>query len=144
MKNDRYAKLLVVFFLGAVALLNSGCGYPDRHPGLVKIEGRPNTFRLAPLPVIPDRDDAVRGIRVYEFNPRYSLDSKLFWEITAVEWVKLKGYQVTVGQVPRGFKQIVPGANDKFIPVPGKRYIIAVSLAHPLAMPWGATDWVAE
>ena len=52
--------------------------------------------------------------------------AKIMWKIEATADVPLKGFSVTVGDVPDGFKQIVPTPPGKFHPNKGEEYLIDI------------------
>jgi hypothetical protein len=137
--------LLIVALAGI--LITQGCGYADKLPSYFEqIKGKPNAFRMfviEPFGLFQPRE-SIRAIRVLECDGIYLRDCEVRWEVIADRPVVAEGFEVIAGIVPTGFDQVIPRSGQVFTPIPGKNYMIAVSLAHPLAMPWVETRWVAE
>lgn len=88
-----------------------------------KLEGQPNTFK------IPDRlfflyskadKDIIQSVSV-----EHRAETEV-WEIKAVCNIPVPSFQVTVGEIPKGFEQVNPEPPEKFVPVEGERYIIYI------------------
>ena len=127
-------------------LVHQGCGYPDKVPShFEKIAKQPNAFRMVviqPNLLIHPREH-IRAIKVYQRESYYSDNVKECWKIIANKPIDAEGFEIIVGIVPEGFRQVTPSPDDVFTTVPGVRYEIAVSIDHPLAMPWASTHWWA-
>ncbi len=127
-----------------------GCGYTDKVPTYFEtIPGRANAFRLEVIEPGPlDQREHVKNIQVFEGNYSQSFvrpDGQLCWEVIADPPVRAKRLgDVVAGQVPKGFRQVVPPASETFKPVPGRWYTISVAIAHRHAYPYVLTAWKVE
>ena len=126
-----------------------GCGYHHKLPTQFQtIPGRANGFRLEVIEPGPlDPREHVKNIQVFEGNHQSFIrpDGQLCWEVIADPPVRAKRLgDVVAGQVPKGFRQIVPPPSETFKPVPGRWYSISVAIAHPYAYPYILTPWKAE
>jgi hypothetical protein len=131
----------------ALVAISAGCGYPDKMPSYLRpVANCPDCFVIetvgSPGPFQPK--ERVRAIRVVERDSLYTEVKKVCWQVVADEPVLAKGFKVTVGEVPEGFRQVIPEPPEVFAAVPGRRYYIAVSFAHPLARPWVSSRWKPE
>jgi len=126
-----------------------GCGYYHKAPSrFQKIGDRANAFRMEVIDPFGLYREHVTEICVFELG-EHALDQEpgqLFWEVVAVPPVRAKGFEVVVGQVPEGFRQVSPPPSETFNLVPGRWYTIAVTLTRPKARSWTPTptSWKAE
>ena len=148
--QSRVRGLLLCFNVLVAMNFMFGCGYQDKWPSHFQtIPGGANTFRLKVIEPGPlDPREHVKKIQVFEGNYTQSFvrpDGQLCWEVIADPPVRAKRLgDVVVGQVPKGFRQVVPPASETFKPVPGRWYTISVGIAHRHAYPYVLTAWKAE
>ena len=147
-KEARHASPLWISVLVAMPFM-FGCGYHHKCPShFVIADGRVNSFRLIVIEPGPlDPREHVKNIQVFEGNHQSFIrpDGQLCWEVIADPPVRAKRLgDVVAGQVPKGFKQIVPPPSETFKPVPGRWYSISVAIAHRYAYPYVITPWKAE
>ena len=127
-----------------------GCGYHHKMPTQFQtIPGRANAFRLDVIEPGPlDPREHVKNIQVFEGRYGESFarpDGQLCWEVIADPPVRAKRLgDVVAGQIPEGFRQVVPPPSEAFKPIPGRWYTISVAIAHPHAWPYILTAWKAE
>jgi hypothetical protein len=127
-----------------------GCGYREKLPTQFEtIPGRANAFRLEVIEPGPlDPSEHVKKIQVFEGNYGETFvrpDGQLCWEVIADPPVRAKRLGgVVAGQVPKGFRQVVPPPSETFKPIAGRWYTISVAIAHRDAYPYVTTPWKAE
>lgn len=73
--------------------------------------------------------EKVRSLRIYEYTdierfPGTKLT--LRWHIKATKPVFAKGFKVTIGNTPEGFKQVVPKQSIPFVPVLNSDYHVEI------------------
>lgn len=148
--QSRVRELLLCFNVLATMTFMFGCGYHHKYPSRFQTTpGRVNAFRLKVIEPGPlDPREHVRKIQVFEGKYGDSFlrpDGQLCWEVIAEPPVRAKRLgDVVAGQVPKGFRQVVPPPSETFKPVPGRWYTISVAIAHPQAWPYVLTSWKAE
>jgi len=139
--------LLRVSLLVAMAF-TFGCG--DRVPPILEVvHGRTNSFQMSVVEPFGLYKAYVKEIRVSECvkEPLRDTPGQLHWEVVAVSQVRAKGFELVVGQVPEHFSQVFPPAPETFKAVPGRWYIVAVTLTDPEAgYTWvlKPKSWIAE
>ncbi len=111
-------KTAITFSLFIVGIMLSGCGPCDKLPPMVRqIEGQPPRYQIyfadGCLSLRP------RLLRVYAYEQTHV---KVQWEIIARQPIRAEGFEVTIGQVPEGFEQVVPQPDQTFAPDPRKSY----------------------
>lgn len=129
-----------------------GCGYGDKIPSFFQtIPGRANAFRLKVIePGLLDPREHVKKIQVFKgshstHRGQLQPHGSLCWEVIADPPVRAKKLgDVVAGQVPEGFRQVVPPPSETFKPDPGEWYSISVTIAHPHAWPYVLTPWQAQ
>lgn len=138
-----------VFVLLLTGFMLGGCGYSDKEPSYLVETGRPNVFRMEviqPWGFLPIDRERVKAVMVYEPNEFISSwdKVKVYWRIVTEKPVDAEKFEVTVGVIPNGFIQEIPPSGQMFVPTSGKKYEIAVKIAHVGGMPWIETPWVAK
>ena len=122
-----------------------GCGPHDRVPAILEaVHGRTNAFQMSVVEPFGLYKAYVKEIRVFECvkGPVRDTHGQLHWEVVAVSQVRAKGFELVVGQVPEDFRQVFPPPPETFKPVPGRWYIVAVTLIEPKA--GYSYSWVPE
>ncbi len=149
--QPRLRGLLLRLSLLVAMAFTFGCGYHDRLPPILEaVDGRANAFRMERVIEPFGLYKAyVKEIRVSECvkEPLRDTPGQLHWEVVAVSQVRAKGFELVVGQVPEHFSQVFPPAPETFKAVPGRWYIVAVTLTDPEAgYTWvlKPKSWIAE
>lgn len=70
------------------------------------------------------RDVVVRQEIGAEYNHTYNFET--CWHIKAVAPVRAEGFSVAIGDVPEGFRQLVPQDGHSFAPIVGSKYVIQI------------------
>jgi hypothetical protein len=110
--------IFVVFIVCAIHVcFVSGC----RFAHVVSSNTNLNTFTISEKWL----SGSIYSVTVYHKNPHEEL-SKIVWKIEAISDIRLSGFTVIVGNVPDGFKQIIPSPPEKFHPTKGERYLIDI------------------
>jgi hypothetical protein len=70
-----------------------------------------------------------------ELGARYdhTLSFSTRWQIRALQPVPAAGFQVQIGHVPEGFKQLVPANGDQFVPESGGKYMLTITTTNKRA-----------
>jgi hypothetical protein len=58
------------------------------------------------------------------YDHTYTFETR--WHIKAIEPVLAENFKVTVGEVPIGFKQLVPENREPFRPIAGRKYVVKI------------------
>lgn len=74
----------------------------------------------------------------------HQLNIEVHWEIIAREPISADGFELTIGQVPEGFEQVVPYPDQSFVPVPGKDYNFEVETDWPCYQTYGVDSGFLE
>jgi hypothetical protein len=134
-KRPMLKRLLMSILLGGMIAYAGGCA-SDKLITAVKVDGRGNTFALSEA----DWGGNITKVVVWSGDEA----RKVLWKIEAAQDVPAKGFAVTVGEVPAGFRQTVPPPPEKFSPSRGEIYWIRINAAFsPHAWPM-ETIWQAE
>ena len=122
-------KILNGCIFAAAVVLVQGCGMMEKKPlRLEQMENRPNTFQtVVPGRLIPwGEKDLIIGISVFQVDPAEPEGSKVYWRLIAPAPVKAKGFKLVIGEVPDGFKQMIPLVGEVFVPIPGQEYYLSL------------------
>jgi hypothetical protein len=150
MKRSLQDVALSAMSIAASAGLCGGCGpYDTAPPYAEKIASHPDTYRIAFAHGCPSLRPHVLRAWIFESAPDpnippyvkvhqwHNLDMKVYWEIIARKPIPAEAFQITVGQVPDGFEQMVP-AGRPFSPQPGRRYSFGFETDWPCYQTYGA------
>jgi hypothetical protein len=127
-----------------------GCGYRDKTQSHFQtIPGSADDFRPRVIELgLFGLGEHIRRIRVFDLEdvPLGHSLGQVYWEVVAAPPVRAHGFELVAGQVPEGFRQVVPPPSETFKPVPGRWYFVAVTMSDPssLARPDEGTLWIAE
>ena len=121
--------ILIIVFGLFISIASTGCCMiiPAKpvQPAYITAEP-PYTARL----MFPYREDEkVRKLKIYEFKDieRFPYSKRTTcWYIKATKPVPARGFRVTIGNVPNGFKQVVPKQNMPFVPVLNSDYLVEI------------------
>ena len=129
-RNDKCSYLLYkfisVFILSTMTIILQGCPCSIKPPPyLERVEGKQNHFRILTPNSSPEYK--IHRLSVTGFNN----PDKVFWDIVVQEPITLKGFEITIGKTPKGFKQVAPAFNEIFVPDSSKVYDILFYLSPP-------------
>lgn len=128
-----------------IALIQ-GCGLCDRIPPRIqKVDSRPFSYRVV------GADERVHLLRAWAFDfvpdpniPPYvmvhqwhKLNIKIYWEIIARKPISANDFELTIGEVPDGFEQVIPSPEHRFIPISGKDYNFNIETDWPCYQTYG-------
>ena len=82
-----------------------------------KMEGPSPDYRIYFADGCPSLRPNLLRVYAYEHIP-----IKVQWEIIARQPIRAESFEVTIGQVPEGFEQVVPPPDQTFTPDPRKSY----------------------
>jgi hypothetical protein len=74
-------------------------------------------------------DEKVRRLKIYEYEDIERFPGwkrTLCWHIKATKPAPARGFEVTIGNVPNGFTQVVPKQNILFVPILNSRYFVEI------------------
>ena len=74
-------------------------------------------------------DEKVRRLKIYEYTniERFpGWKRALCWHIKATKPIPAKGFGLTIGNVPNGFKRVVPKQNIPFVPILNSDYLVEI------------------
>jgi hypothetical protein len=150
MRRSLQSTALSGLIMAASAALCSGCGPCDRLPPYAeKVSSHPDTYRIAFARGCPSLRPRVLRAWVFDFVPDpnippyvkvhqwHHLSMEVYWEIIARKPIPAEGFQITVGQVPDGFEQMVP-VGRPFVPEPGRKYSFEFETDWPCYQIYGA------
>lgn len=143
MKTRTLTKILLVLVLVGCMFVLSGCPFDPIREGKVKpVQAYRNTFTI--IPGHSKEHILALDVRVPRKRSN-SLDltpDETVWAIEAVKPVLAKGFIVTIGKVPSGFKQLIPSSGSSFIPIAGTRYTLSIFTDDE----WAdyETSWIVE
>ena len=118
-----------------IATMVSGCGPHDKLPPTARrIEDQPPRYQIYGADGCLSLRPRVLRVWAYDHIPDpntppyvmvhqwHRLNIKVHWEIIAREPIRAEGFEVTIGQVPEGFEQVVPPPDQTFAYDPHKDY----------------------
>jgi hypothetical protein len=125
----RDGKVLITVFGFFISVVATGCCMiiPAKpvQPAYITAEP-PYTARL----MFPyKKGEKVRKFKIYEYKDieRFpGWERTLCWHIKATKPVPAEGFGVTIGNVPNGFKQVVPKQNMPFVPILNSDYLVEI------------------
>ena len=117
-----FGKMLLTLVSFSLVISCCGCfGDPVFTPE--KVKALPNTFKPVRNPLsflhFKASEDKVLWVTVEDRTKRV-------WEIKAISDIPVSDFQVTVGNVPEGFEQLIPEPPEKFVPIAGRQYTIYI------------------
>jgi hypothetical protein len=129
-------KVGLLFFIVLLPILFTvGCFFGDKVILPVKTNNVANTFKLSE----ENWGGTLIGVKVFD-----STYTEILWHIEAIREIPVKGFEVTVGDIPIGFKQTVPSSEIQYIPNSGIEYVIVVE-ANFKPPAWGFREsWIAD
>ena len=147
-------RIVMTFNLFIIGIMLSGCGPCDKVPPLAKqIEGQPLRYQI----YLADGCQSLRPrvLRVYAYDyvpdpniPPYimvhqwnRLNIKVYWEIIARRPIIAEGFEVTIGEVPEGFEQVVPPPNQTFTTDLRQRYHFGFETDWPCYQDYGVPPY---
>lgn len=74
----------------------------------------------------------------------HQLNMKVHWEIIARQPIRAEGFEITIGQVPKGFEQVVPPPDQTFIPDPSKSYSFGFETDWPCYQHYGVPPYFLD
>ena len=125
-RDDKILITVVGLFISVVA---TGCCMiiPAKpvQPAYITAEP-PYTARL----MFPYKEDEkVRKLKIYEYKEIERFPGwkrTVCWHIKAAKPVPARGFGVAIGNVPNGFKQVVPKQNISFVPILNSDYLVEI------------------
>ena len=147
-------RISMTFILFIFGIMLSGCGPCDKAPPMARrIEGqppryqiyfadgclslRPRVLRIYAYGYIPD-PHIPQYIRVHQWH---RLNSMVYWEIIARRPIRAEGFEVTIGEVPEGFEQVVPPPSQTFAPDARKHYQFGFETDWPCYQDYGVPPY---
>lgn len=134
-------KIILCIFFGLQVVLLSGCPSDVLSSPPSKVEGSSNTSTIRPMTFT--QSENVTRVVVVTRNTDSESRGEIQWEVVAERPVPSRGFRVTVGKCPIGFKQIVPDKDQSFTPLKGRTYSIEVFTNAANVYPVD-TEWIAE
>lgn len=144
------SRIVTIFSLFAIAKVLSGCGPCDKLPPRARqIEGRPPRYQIYFADGCLSLRPRVLRVYAYDYIPDanippyimvhqwHQLNMKVHWEIIAHQPIRAEDFQITIGQVPKGFEQVVPPPGQPFIPDPSKSYSFGFETDWPCYQHYG-------
>ncbi len=141
--------VLSTLFTALVTVLCGGCGPCDQAPPMAKkISEQPLTYQIVYAKGCPSLRPHLLRVWIFDTVPDpnippyvkvhqwHNLNMEVHWEIIARKPISAEGFQITVGQVPDGFEQMVPSGRP-FVPQPGKKYSFGFETDWPCYQTYG-------
>lgn len=150
MRKRLHKSVLLALAVAGAAIVCGGCGPWDMAPPYTeKVSSHPDTYRAVFARGCPSLRPHVLRVWVFDYVPDpnippyvkvhqwHELNMDVHWEIVARRPIPAEGFQITVGQVPDGFEQVIP-AGQPFVPEPGRQYSFGWETDWPCYQTYGA------
>jgi hypothetical protein len=122
-------KTLIILSSLFISVASTGCCMviPAKpvQPAFITDES-PYTARL----MFPYKEnERIKKLKIHEYETleKFPFSKRsICWHIKATEAIPARGFKATIGDVPRGFKQVVPEPSALFTPVSDSQYLVEI------------------